>query len=620
MTNVGAWEIPRDRHKSSQTMQTSSSSTPKDPNLQPIFEKALKDYKKKTGTDLTTHPLAIELNGCDSPESILTVLERKANELNQSRSSDDRLTKWLKPTVNILNALSAPLGEGAGLAFTPTKIIFSGIGIFLLAAKTTVTSRDALVELFDRIESFFRLLKAYTEDSPTQTVVGVLVKIMAEVLSILAIATNGVKQKRTKTILKKLAGTNDIEDALQRFRKLEQGELLVMIAQVSRETKGDTKQTNGAAEEIVKRMDVSNSSPSLDVVASTCQSSKIVTKEECMSPGNPPTPALERSCLGVGPGSEHTREKSVGGPAGPVIEMLMWPPSGPPPDRAQAPGSWPTWQLQPDLEYALPPSEPTIHLGPRSPPSSIAALSLEEPPAPVHEPPGVDTWQSVQFGPTLEKTEAHPAWATWQGKLQAGREYTSPEGPPRLFKPRSPHSSIEALPTPFRPSTRRPVHQRRVFRRARKKPEVNSSAESLYCLDYSSTPWVPWQHPTESRDGDSPEPLLESLTVTPESEEVIEAHAQSYVQEGDSQGKFQFCLENSPPSSVYASIKKGLPRPQPPRSFIEGPPAPVHRQRIFRRPRKTLEAHPPGGVVETPMYTPPVQPPGRVRRRAVPSE
>ncbi|KAI9432820.1 hypothetical protein H4582DRAFT_2131950, partial [Lactarius indigo] len=168
----------------SQTMQASSSSTPKDPNLQPIFEKALKDYKKKTGTDLTAHPLAVELNGCDSPESILAVLEQKANVLNQSWSSDDRLTKWLKPTVNILNALSAPLGEGAGLAFSPSKIIFSGIGIFLLAAKNTVTSRDALVELFDSIESLFRLFKTYTEDPPARTVVDVLVKIMAEVLSI----------------------------------------------------------------------------------------------------------------------------------------------------------------------------------------------------------------------------------------------------------------------------------------------------------------------------------------------------------------------------------------------------------------------------------------------------
>jgi hypothetical protein len=89
--------------------QVSSSSTP---NFQPIFEKALEEYKNKTGKDLTTHPLAVEITGCNSPEAILTVLERKADELNQFRSSDERLTKWLNPTVNILNALSATLGVG----------------------------------------------------------------------------------------------------------------------------------------------------------------------------------------------------------------------------------------------------------------------------------------------------------------------------------------------------------------------------------------------------------------------------------------------------------------------------------------------------------------------------
>ncbi|KAH8982512.1 hypothetical protein EDB92DRAFT_2106613 [Lactarius akahatsu] len=219
----------------SPSIQVPSSSTP---NFQSISEKALEEYKKKTGKDLTAHPLAAEINDCDSPESILNVLEGKANELNQSRSSDDRFTKWLNPTVNILNALSATLGESAGSVFPPTKIIFSGIGILLVAAKSTVASRDALVELFDRIESFFRRLKTYTEVPPTQAVMDVLVKIMVEVLSILAIATKGVKERRTKTILKKLAGMNDIEDALQRLRKLEQGELLTVIAQVSRDTCG----------------------------------------------------------------------------------------------------------------------------------------------------------------------------------------------------------------------------------------------------------------------------------------------------------------------------------------------------------------------------------------------
>ncbi|KAH8987686.1 hypothetical protein EDB86DRAFT_2832196 [Lactarius hatsudake] len=217
------------------SLQASASSTP---NFQPIFEKALQEYNKKTGKDLTSHPLAAEIKCCDSPEAILTILEGKANEPNESRSSDERLIKWLNPTVNILNALSATLGEGAGSIFPPTKIIFSGIGILLVAAKNTATSLGVLIELFDRIQGFFGRLKTYAEVPPTLAVKDILAKIMAEVLSILAIATRQMKERRSKTFIKKLAGMNGIEDALQRFDKLEQGELLTVVAQVSRDTSG----------------------------------------------------------------------------------------------------------------------------------------------------------------------------------------------------------------------------------------------------------------------------------------------------------------------------------------------------------------------------------------------
>ncbi|KAF8263784.1 hypothetical protein EI94DRAFT_556301 [Lactarius quietus] len=242
----------------SSSIQASSSSTP---NFQPIFEKALEEYKKKTGKDLTAHPLAAEIKDCSSSEAILTVLEGKANELNHSRSSDERLIKWLSPTVNILQALSSTLGDGAGLVFPPAKIILSGLGILLVAAKSTLVSREVLAELFDRIESFFGRLKTYTEAPLSQTVTDVLIKTIAEVLSVLAIATKGMKERRTKAILKKLAGINDIEDALQRLKKLEQGELLTVIAQTLRETSGlkeDSEEIKAMVEVIVDRMNAYN--------------------------------------------------------------------------------------------------------------------------------------------------------------------------------------------------------------------------------------------------------------------------------------------------------------------------------------------------------------------------
>ncbi|KAF8264693.1 hypothetical protein EI94DRAFT_1703027 [Lactarius quietus] len=171
-----------------------STSTPK---FQLILDKALSEYKKKTKKDLITDPLAEEIRGCDSPEAILAVLRRNANDLNQSHCCDERLTKWLTPTVNVLNALSATVGQGVGIVFPPTQIIFSGINILLVAARDAAASRDALIELFDKIENFFIRLQTYTEVPPTPAMTNVMGKIMAEVLCMLAIATKVMKQGRT---------------------------------------------------------------------------------------------------------------------------------------------------------------------------------------------------------------------------------------------------------------------------------------------------------------------------------------------------------------------------------------------------------------------------------------
>ena len=62
-------------------------------------------------------------------------------------------------------------------------------------------SHDALVELFERIESFFKRLGVYTQVSLTTEMAEVFVKIVAEVLSILSIATQEVKRKFASVFL-----------------------------------------------------------------------------------------------------------------------------------------------------------------------------------------------------------------------------------------------------------------------------------------------------------------------------------------------------------------------------------------------------------------------------------
>ncbi|KAH9073526.1 hypothetical protein EDB83DRAFT_2549922 [Lactarius deliciosus] len=226
----------------SQTPSTSTSSS----NFRAVFVSALREYEKKTKTDLHTHPLATQLQSCQSSSDILAVLHDKVNEFDQSRSHHERLSSWLGPTINVLYAFSATLGEGVGLAslssltrlfiFSPAKVISAGVGVLLLAAKDVDASQGALADLFERIENFFKRLESYTEVPPTDAMTDMIVKIMVEVLNIFGIATKEMKQGRAKMFFKKLVGRKDIEDALARLDRLTQEEARMAAAQILRLT------------------------------------------------------------------------------------------------------------------------------------------------------------------------------------------------------------------------------------------------------------------------------------------------------------------------------------------------------------------------------------------------
>jgi hypothetical protein len=53
-------------------------------NFQLIFNNALKAYEKRTKRDLLAHPLAAQLQICNTPSAILAVLHQQVQGLDQS--------------------------------------------------------------------------------------------------------------------------------------------------------------------------------------------------------------------------------------------------------------------------------------------------------------------------------------------------------------------------------------------------------------------------------------------------------------------------------------------------------------------------------------------------------
>src|SRR6266404_6727816 len=115
------------------------------------------------------------------------------------------------------------------------------------AASGVSSSYDALLDLFECVGNFLRRLEIYTTIPPTTMMTYIVVKIMLEVLSVLALATRQIKQGRFSkraivyTLLmaqcviekfaKKLLGESEVEAVLVKLDRLTQDEARMTVAQ-----------------------------------------------------------------------------------------------------------------------------------------------------------------------------------------------------------------------------------------------------------------------------------------------------------------------------------------------------------------------------------------------------
>ena len=133
--------------------------------------------------------------------------------------------------------------------------------------KDVRASQDALIDLFGRMESFFKRIEKYIHFRPTAAMLDIIVKILVEVISILGIVTKEIGQGKTsmffaiditrkadlcaEKFLKILAGRKDVEDAFRRLDKLTPEEALMAAAETMTVTRD--------IDDTVKDIDKSNS-------------------------------------------------------------------------------------------------------------------------------------------------------------------------------------------------------------------------------------------------------------------------------------------------------------------------------------------------------------------------
>jgi hypothetical protein len=203
-------------------------------NFQSILDAALDNYSNQTGIDLINHPSAEQIQNCQSPDNVLQLLLERESAFKDYRDKYRNLIDSLRPVVQAVHAFSSILGEAAGLVssahsiligsylytslqvpFQPTKAIFIGIDVLISvrilvlsiglvcdiyqhqAAIGVSGSYDALGELFECVGYFLTRLHIYTEKiSSSPAMSDIMVKIMVQVINVLALATKQIKQGR----------------------------------------------------------------------------------------------------------------------------------------------------------------------------------------------------------------------------------------------------------------------------------------------------------------------------------------------------------------------------------------------------------------------------------------
>ena len=85
----------------------------------------MQDYADQTGTKLDDHPIAKQLETCDSVDSISSVLQEHARRFTKSRGDNGKIMKCLKRAIHVLYTLSTniALGEGIGLVCLRSLVV-----------------------------------------------------------------------------------------------------------------------------------------------------------------------------------------------------------------------------------------------------------------------------------------------------------------------------------------------------------------------------------------------------------------------------------------------------------------------------------------------------------------
>ncbi|KAI5885791.1 uncharacterized protein SCHCODRAFT_01193208 [Schizophyllum commune H4-8] len=182
-----------------------------------IWQAAVLKYEMEVSTNL----FSPDVPCLDSSAAIFDYLTRCEDSFKSFRGDGlQRLRDRLCPIAGVVEMLCGALGEGFAVAFSPSKAIFSAVGVLLKASLRVREEFDAVDAALETIRNHLRILQPLTRDPIDDTLFEASVELLAQILIVLGVITKLQKQGRMKAWIRQLCQTKDVTSALDDLGRL----------------------------------------------------------------------------------------------------------------------------------------------------------------------------------------------------------------------------------------------------------------------------------------------------------------------------------------------------------------------------------------------------------------
>ncbi|KAK7450562.1 hypothetical protein VKT23_012871 [Stygiomarasmius scandens] len=170
---------------------------PQDTQFVDIWNEAVKKYN-----DTLIGAKGVKLQEFSTKEEALDFIHKEAASFGIFKEKGEKVMKYVNPILDIIGLLCGTAGEAAGLAFEPSKAIFTGIGMliqvvdpgFLIVSsyclqnsqqlKNSSEMCDNVLEMLERLNAILGRFKIHTEYEIDKELREVYIKSIAQVLNI----------------------------------------------------------------------------------------------------------------------------------------------------------------------------------------------------------------------------------------------------------------------------------------------------------------------------------------------------------------------------------------------------------------------------------------------------